>query len=200
MSNTDKYGPHDLQLMSRVYDFYYDHLQFCGCGAAGETLLFIRDVLWWYYRIAWAARDHNPLHLDPRHKPAVPFMEVHREMWTFLHPNGEQDDRLAYMTLYTLDAAGLMEHGGNVSGGWLSPAGETFLGALLQLTDEQIDDAIGNEGYFSDEGTGKRQRRCHAAVLREALRKYIAQAPEIADTLPEAFTKEEWAILQQLRK
>lgn len=193
--------PEEIQhAKCRVYDFYYDHLQFCGCGNPGDTLLFVRDTLLWYYKIAWAARDVNPLQLDESLRPTVPFMEVHKQMEEFLHPNGKQDERLWYMTLYTLDAAGLTEHGGSVGGGWLSPAGETFLGELMKLTDEQIDDAVGNEGFYSDEGDGKRKRCCHTEVLREALRKYIAQAPEIADTLPAAFTKEEWAILQQLRK
>lgn len=89
-------------------------LRFCGCGLPEDALDVVRSVLEHF-----ADKDRD-----------------WRIEWGADLPDGVQ-----VLVLYTVDGAGLLEHGGSVYGSWLTPAGERFLAVLQRRTWDQIEDA-----------------------------------------------------------
>lgn len=181
-----------LLAKTQVYGYYFDHLHFCGCGHPFSTLLFIRDVLKAHAAISWAVRGENPCGL-PGDRPTY---DEARDAFNKLlaSEKGDDDTRLYYMTLYTLDAAGFTEHGGSVGGGWLTSTGEDFLTSLLALTDAEIDEVMRDGGHYGDDWEGSRDYRCSNEVLRGTLKKYI----QLTKGQTATFTKEELALVKQL--
>jgi hypothetical protein len=109
----------------KIRELYNEALQWCHCGDPEAALELMRDVL-------QLISDKNPGSFD----------EIYRELEEKL---GLKEHRGLYWSyFYTLDAAGLLEHGGNVSGSWLTPFGEEILLALQScnldtVLDEETD-------------------------------------------------------------
>jgi hypothetical protein len=197
-----------LLAQCEVYSAWHGQLHFCGCGRPDEVLRFVRDVLLAHYRITWAARNHNPLNLPDSQKPE--YDQARKEFDALLRHPPEADGKLAkdhvdyalyYMTLYTLDAAGMTEHGGSVSGGWLSYLGEHLLENMLKLTDEQLYASISSMGTgvgFSD-NYEDRDWKCHGDVVRSAFQKFI-KAAGVDYTAPSTLTDEERRVYEELKK
>lgn len=187
-----------------VYSAWHAQLHFCGCGLPDKMLCFVRDVLLAHYRVTWAARGHNPLNLPEEQKPE--YDQARKEFDALLrHPASPSEDpadyALYYMTLYALDAAGMTEHGGSVSGGWLSYLGEHLLENMLKLNDEQLYASISSMGTgvgFSD-NYEDRDWKCHGDVVRSAFQKFI-KAAGVDCTAPSSFTAEERRVYEELKK
>lgn len=99
-------------------------LGFCGCGDPREASEAIRNLLDAYDRKA---------HPWPN---AAPFDEVAWAPWRDERRKLEAEALPAgawgQIALYWLTTCGLLEHGGSVSGSWLTPQGEEVLVALRE--------------------------------------------------------------------
>lgn len=97
--------------------FYYEKLNWCGCGLPDVAKMTVRDFLW-------------ALHGDVDH------WEKREER--FLEKFGVKDvyeNNLLLCLAYALDAAELTEHGGSIGGAWLTEEGRMFLWLLEQNED-----------------------------------------------------------------
>jgi hypothetical protein len=92
-----------------------DGFAFCGCGSPGAAYATVRDIL--------AA---CPLHRQPGLRTAMTEDDATSGFW--------------YLTLYTIDRAGLIEHGGSIGGSWLTPKGAHYLPLMQRYTWDQIED------------------------------------------------------------
>ena len=93
--------------------FYYEMLNWCGCGDPNMAKEVIRD----YLEVVKAKFDSNA---DFTGKFGVKYV---------------YDDKLLLCLAYTLDAAGFTDHGSSISGAWLTDEGKMFLWLLEQNRD-----------------------------------------------------------------
>ena len=97
--------------------FYYEKLDWCGCGDPDSAKITVRDFLW-------------ALHVD------IGSWEKREER--FHEKFGVKDvygNNLLLCLAYTLDAAELTEHGSSIGGAWLTEEGKMFLWLLEQNED-----------------------------------------------------------------
>ena len=97
--------------------FYFDYLGWCACGNPEEALIFMQEVLELLH-----ARQHG----DDR-KTIIEVLR--KKLGEELHPG------LYWSYLYMLDSEGLIEHGFNISGSWLTEKGRAVL-AMLEAHDD----------------------------------------------------------------
>lgn len=93
--------------------FYYEKLNWCGCGDPDMAKAVIRD----YLEAVKAKFDSK-----------VDFKEKFGVISVY-------DNRLLLCLAYALDAAGFSEHGSSISGAWLTNEGKMFLWLLEQNKD-----------------------------------------------------------------
>lgn len=93
--------------------FYYEKLNWCGCGDPDMAKTVIRD----YLEVVKAKFDSK-----------VDFKEKFGVISVY-------DNRLLLCLAYALDAAGFTEHGSSISGAWLTNEGKMFLWLLEQNKD-----------------------------------------------------------------
>lgn len=97
--------------------FYYEKLNWCGCGHPDAAKRVIRD----YLRILYDFEKDNENEAQNRKcinlKNRFGFENVF-------------ENELLMCLAYTLDAAGFTEHGSSLSGAWLSEEGKMFLWLL----------------------------------------------------------------------
>ena len=93
--------------------FYYEKLNWCGCGDPNMAKEVIKD----YLEVVKAKFDSNA---DFKEKFGVKFV---------------YDDKLLLCLAYTLDAAGFTDHGSSIRGAWLTDEGKMFLWLLEQNRD-----------------------------------------------------------------
>jgi hypothetical protein len=111
----------DMALLKKLWD---DDFGWCYCGEPGTVMETIRDVL--RQRVDYFSKIRD----DPWPAPA------NRED----PPDGVYaSNGLEWVLEYVMDKAELTEHGGNVSGAWLTPKGEDALAALERLDLEEDD-------------------------------------------------------------
>jgi hypothetical protein len=110
--------------------FYFEYLGWCACGNPEEALIFMQEVL----------ALLNARHIDGGWKA------IHKALLEKL--GSELQPGLYWSYLYMLDAAGLIEHGFNISGSWLTEQGQTVL-AMLEAHDDfeaALDEPSDQEG------------------------------------------------------
>ena len=91
---------------SEEYSQLLELLGFCGCGCPEEAMQYIGKILG-----AVAARQESSWDIN----------EVHQTL-------NLPDEHPAYWVVwYHLDSRGLLEHGGNVTGSWLTDKGKEAL-------------------------------------------------------------------------
>lgn len=101
---------YDEQLMEECEDFfYYEKLNWCGCGDPETAKRVIRD----YLKIADGNFDEKRNSLKERFGVEYVY-----------------DNELLLCLAYALDAAGFTEHGGSVGGAWTGIEGKMFLWLL----------------------------------------------------------------------
>jgi hypothetical protein len=105
----------------------WDKWNFCGCGCPEVACEFLRDAL----RLIKQRSDENSGGL------AAENMERYKANWDKIAAFLGEKDRpgMYWLFLYWLDAQGLIEHGGNVGGGWLTEHGREVLAILEQGCD-----------------------------------------------------------------
>ena len=101
--------------------FYYEKLNWCGCGDPDMAKTVIRD----YLEVVKAKFDSK-----------VDFKEKFGVISVY-------DNRLLLCLAYALDAAGFTEHGSSISGAWLTNEGKMFLWLLEQNKDIDEDESNG---------------------------------------------------------
>jgi hypothetical protein len=104
-----------------------DELGICSCGNPEDTLFFIRDVL-------QLMEDYN--------KDKMVWEEFYDKKEALVKADNEG---LYWLLWYYLDDKGLTEHGGNVSGCWLTTKGYE----VLVMLNEWIDD-LRSKGEVED--------------------------------------------------
>lgn len=97
-----------------AFGVIYDRLHFCGCGLPEEALRLVTDLLT----------------LAPWHDAGNAVGE---------RIGGEDGTR--HLVMYLIDGAGLIEHGGSITGSWLTDDGVRFLNAMQTLDTEVVMDA-----------------------------------------------------------
>lgn len=102
--------------LQHIYKIVWDDLPLCGCGNPEAGVALVHELL-----------------------KLAPLYEHGREVEALLPAEG-----VYYMVLGSLDEAGLLEHGSNISGSWLTPKGTWFLQALNALENfAALDDVPG---------------------------------------------------------
>lgn len=106
-------------------------LGFCGCGIPEDIAAMFRD----YLTLIKKRHDNNLSNTDWHVQLGV------RTQWTddsdaidALFPN----ERMRYLVAYEADRAELTEHGGNVSGAWLTEKGEQWLTLLDRVFNLEV--------------------------------------------------------------
>lgn len=121
--------------LDEIHEWVFDGLGFCGCGDPEAALEFLKSVL-----LAIRQRS-NGNEIEEGDKAS-------QERWSrnsdairqMLHM--ETAPAMAWSYLYMLDSKGLLEHGGNCSGSWLTERGEQILDALLKYDIEDIIEGV----------------------------------------------------------
>lgn len=96
----------------------------CDCGQPDLVIDLLVKALDWFARRTAASdalENRSPGAWDA-------FYAAHRDLYEELEKvicGGNQE--LFWLVLYTLDHCGLIEHGGGVSSGWLTPQGDQVL-------------------------------------------------------------------------
>lgn len=119
---------YDEQLIKECEDFfYYEKLNWCGCGSPEIVKKTIRDFL----RILY---DNKKELLDNKMRN----WDWNRRDENFQERFGVKsvyDNELLLCLAYTLDAAEFTEHGSGIGGAWIDIEGEMFLWLLNQNED-----------------------------------------------------------------
>src|SRR5690242_4982650 len=106
--------------LNPIWQLWQD-LGWCGCGRPDYALEFMRDVL----------------RLINRQRGGASFQEVYDALRKMLgdkyHPG------LYWSYFYMLDQHGLTQHGGNISGGWLTDYGKRILAELERANLDTFD-------------------------------------------------------------
>lgn len=100
----------------KFYDWWFSEIRFCGCGAPSEAIKLIRDYL---------------------------INALNGKMF-FDDPYLSGNERTNWFVLYSLDAWGLLEHGGGVCGSWLTDNGHEMCVFLASLSEEEIETLLDN--------------------------------------------------------
>ena len=92
-----------------LFHFFSDEMNWCGCGMPENSAILIRDIL-----------------------RLLPLYDHHEEFKELIQP-----EAAAYIILYQMDAANLIEHGGTVGGAWITPFGQSVLELLNGIRTEK---------------------------------------------------------------
>ena len=88
-------------------------LGMCGCGAPEEAFNFLREVL--------SICDRRGVHDDP---PTREWIDAEAAIENLVKA---KPDIVAHVLLHLLTDKDVIEHGGSVSGSWLTPSGEDIV-------------------------------------------------------------------------
>lgn len=105
--------------------FYFEELKWCGCGDPEGALVFMGKVL----GLIKTRSVENTVY-------DLPYDLTKWAMLKELTEDGlgvEISVQLALSYIYMLNAVGLTEHGGSVTGGWLTDKGLEVLAAILEF-------------------------------------------------------------------
>lgn len=114
-------------LVDELMDYYsYEVINLCGCGNPEATYEAIRRLL--NIRNDW-------------HKDKIKYDEIIERYEKELHVNRDSEIQwgLLQFMLYQLDSCGILEHGGSISGSWLTKEGDMFLTVLNAWHDQEQD-------------------------------------------------------------
>lgn len=121
------------QLIKECEDFfYYEKLNWCGCGCPEDAKKVIRDFL----SILNITSDAWRFERDKRNELCALRDEAFKNRFGV---GAVYDNELLLCLAYALDAAGFTEHGGSIGGAWIDTEGKMFLWLLEQneeLSDE----------------------------------------------------------------
>jgi len=114
---------------AELHNYIFTNLV-CGCGDPLAVVLRIRDIL-------QALRDRS----TEAPKSAVAYGEVSQRIHELLgHASGLKEP-LYWWAWYALDNLGLIEHGSNIEGSWLTDKGSELLAALTTSDIEKLVEA-----------------------------------------------------------
>lgn len=123
-----------------IKDFYYDKLNFCGCGSPWDTLYTIRGFL------NCIKKKTDRYELEDYNRNSNIYYDIYQEelkLCLNLQNEIESDDSYSinegvYQILFNvLNNCDVLEHGSSIGGSWLTKYGNELLMHLNQLT---IDD------------------------------------------------------------
>ena len=113
--------------------FYFEKLQWCGCGSPEMVK---REILKYFSLLEWW---HNiPLNDDYHKNYYKYYKELENKYEDAFGVINVYCNPLLLAFAYTMDAAGLTEHGSSILGAWLTDEGKMFL-SLLRLNPELKD-------------------------------------------------------------
>jgi len=137
---------------SKIKDFYFEKLEFCGCGNPEATLIFIRNLLNIRKERSDTYSSLLPEYIQWRKDSELNLINVF-EFKDNPDKPGElteiQDSIIQYM-LYHLNSLGIFEHGSSINSCWLTAYGYEILDILNKLGDIEDFD-ISNWDYEEDD-------------------------------------------------
>jgi len=98
--------------------FYYEELNFCGCGNPEDIMQLIKDLL------------NQISHKWDNEKT---YEERQEEIIKIFNFNGKVNHAVYDFILNYLDIVGLLEHGGSIGGSWLTERGKVILKLMNQV-------------------------------------------------------------------
>ena len=120
----------DISLEECEDFFYYEKLNFCGCGSPSTAKICIRDYLKMLNDFFEGKEDFEEKYKQKRDNLQKRFGVT-----------STYDSELLLCLAYTLDAAGFTEHGSSIGSAWLTKEGKIFLWLL-----ERDEDLCEDEG------------------------------------------------------
>ena len=109
--NFHEYYDYEPDLIAIIKYFYYERLNWCGCGNPEDAMLSIAKFL--------EARSGE-------------WGEREEKMMATYGTNKLWENELLLCLAYTMDAAGFTEHGGSIYSCWTDKDGEYFLWAIRE--------------------------------------------------------------------
>lgn len=106
--------------------FYYEKLNWCGCGDPVTTKKVVRDFL----------RILNAIYIANTNDFQFKYQTTRKLMMARFGVESVYDNELLLCLAYTMDAAGFTEHESSIGGAWISEEGLMFLWLLEQ--DEEL--------------------------------------------------------------
>lgn len=114
--------------MDYVNDFYFEKLDFCGCGIPKDVIIMIKDIL-----NIISTRDTRSYEEQ---------QELFRECFKLKKDSNDMEYTLLQFILNVLDNADVTEHGSSIGNSYLTIYGKKLLECLNALTVDEIDDAL----------------------------------------------------------
>lgn len=117
----------------KLKDFYYNKLDFCGCGRPDCTLEFIKKLL----NIIKQKTDRRS---EPNYNCDESWDKHQNNLIETFEFKAEKElsdiqDGIVQFVMYYLDRIGVLEHGGGIGGAWLSDYGKELLEILNYFDD-----------------------------------------------------------------
>ena len=154
----DPWCPHCEDDWEHLDQLFYSDMKFCGCGDPESVYELTRDLL-------ELLRERWEEGAEPQPQgPASEELAAHEGVKITFDWRGWKQrfrDRIGggdgtyYAVLYWLDGSGLIEHGGSVSGSWLTLKGKHYL-SLMQAHEWDDVDEVGLPHDGNDCGPGCR--------------------------------------------
>jgi hypothetical protein len=113
-------GPWIEDQLSHLYGLFYGEMSLCGCGRPGEAIALVGRLL-----------------------NLAPFYDHISEVAGVFGGNAG----VQHIVLSVMDEAGLIEHGGSISGSWATVKGRAVRHLLSLGTGSDLDDALHGVGY-----------------------------------------------------
>lgn len=125
-----------------INEFYFEKLNFCGCGSPCEVLYVIKNLLnvIKINKDRWKLPDYN--------KNSYKYYDLHQSeiIQCFNLKNDNTNDGeysinegVIQCFLNVLNNVDVLEHGSSIGGSWLTKYGEQLLEYLNELNDEELE-------------------------------------------------------------
>ena len=124
-----------------ISDFYYEKLNFCGCGSPWDTLYVIKNLLniLKVRSDRWDLEDYNARSHEYYELHQKELKECFNLKDNVFHGQFSINDGVIQVFLNVLDNCDVLEHGGSIGGSWLTSYGEELLEHLNKLNDEELE-------------------------------------------------------------
>lgn len=125
-----------------INDFYFEKLNFCGCGSPSDTLYVIKNLLN-VIKIRtdrWDLPDYN----KNRHEYYNLYKKEITDCFNLKDYNTNNNEysineSVIQCFLNVLNNCDVLEHGGGIGGSWLTKYGKQLLEYLNELSDEELE-------------------------------------------------------------
>lgn len=124
-----------------INDFYFEKLNFCGCGSPCDTLYVIKNLLNVIKAKMdkWKLADYNVRFDEYYELYQKELKECLNLNDNTFHNQFNINDGIIQVFLNVLNNCDVLEHGSSINGSWLTSYGKKTLEYLNQLTDKELE-------------------------------------------------------------